>query len=84
MARNPDYYHQIRARGCCVLCRRRFIRADDQRWAHTFCTRMKSGGFTEREIRQAAMAMTEQQLWEGARRKPAGMPSRTGGAPCPR
>lgn len=53
MGANSDYYHQIRARGLCAICRQP-MPDDFAQLAHTDCYRRKGAGETEASIRESA------------------------------
>jgi len=52
MAKNPEWFDQMRARGICYICQRAMA-DDDPRRAHTECLRAQNQGRTYADIRQA-------------------------------
>lgn len=50
MAKNPDYFAQIRARGICTICRQPMPDTDLQ-LAHSLCNGLVAAGASHREIR---------------------------------
>jgi hypothetical protein len=59
MAKNPDYWHQIRARGLCTLCRLP-MPDDDPKLAHRACYQLQWQGRTIAEIQVLARKAQEE------------------------